>query len=234
MHNVPDGDRARRVLVVDDDDSIRDLVTTALTFVGFEVAEAASGQEALSVAPQFAADLIVLDVMMPGLDGFEVCRRLRADGDTTPVIFLTAKDASATCSTGSASAPTTTSPSRSTCRCWSPASRRCCAAALRPPAAAGEQLAYGGIELDERAHRVWRDGSLVRLSPTEFKLLRYLLLNAEHVLSKAQIVEHVWQYDFGGDPNVVETYMSYLRRKLGEPRIIQTVRGVGYVLRREP
>jgi two-component system, OmpR family, response regulator len=234
MHNVPERDRARRVLVVDDDDSIRDLVTTALTFVGFEVAEAASGQEALNVAPHFAADLIVLDVMMPGLDGYEVCRRMRADGDTTPVIFLTAKDTSGDMLDGFGVGGDDYLTKPFNLQVLVARIEAVLRRSAPPPAAASEKLAYGGIELDERAHRVWRDGALVGLSPTEFKLLRYLLLNAEQVISKTQMAEHVWQYDFGGDPNIVETHISYLRRKLGQPRIIQTVRSVGYVLRRDP
>jgi two-component system OmpR family response regulator len=220
------------VLVVDDDNSIRDLVKTALTFVGYEVAEAADGLEALNVAPGFGADLIVLDVMMPGVDGFEVCRRLRADGDRTPVIFLTSKDTSTDMLDGfSVGADDYLT---------KPFNLQVLVArieaVLRRTVAhtPDERAAYAGIELDERAHRVWREGALVPLSPTEFKLLRYLLYNAEQVVSKAQIAEHLWQYDFGGDPNLVETHMSYLRRKLGEPRLIQTVRGVGYVLRSEP
>jgi two-component system OmpR family response regulator len=234
MHDVPAGDRARRVLVVDDDDSIRDLVTTALKFVGFEVAEASSGQEALNVAPRFAADLIVLDVMMPGLDGFEVCRRLRSDGDATPVIFLTAKDESGDMLDGFDVGADDYLTKPFNLQVLVARIEAVLRRSAPPPAVASEKLAYGGLELDERAHRVWRDGSLVGLSPTEFKLLRYLLLNAEQVISKTQMAEHIWQYDFGGDPNLVETHISYLRRKLGEPRIIQTVRSVGYVLRSDP
>jgi two-component system OmpR family response regulator len=223
----------RRVLVVDDDDSIRELVKTALTFVGFEVAEASDGLQALNVAPQFAADLVVLDVNMPGFDGFEVCRRMRADGDTTPVVFLTAKDTSQDMLDGFATGGDD--------YLTKPFNLQVLVARIEavlrrtaPASITNERVSYADLELDDRAHRVWRHGELVGLSPTEFKLLRYLLLNAEQVLSKAQIAEHIWQYDFGGDANIVETHMSYLRRKLGEPRLIQTVRGVGYVLRTEP
>jgi two-component system OmpR family response regulator len=227
-----DGSDRRRVLVVDDDEPIRDLVKTALTFVGFEVAEAANGLEALNVAPGFAADLIVLDVMMPGLDGFEVCRRLRADGDQTPVILLTSKDTSADMLDGFGVGADD--------YLTKPFNLQVLVARIEAvlrrtqPQEADPRVSYAGIELDERAHRVWRDGELLSLSPTEFKLLRYLMLNADHVLSKSQIAEHIWQYDFGGDPNTLESHMSYLRRKLGEPRMIQTVRGAGYVLRSEP
>jgi two-component system OmpR family response regulator len=240
MHNVPRRTETagharsdRRILVVDDDDSIRDLVKTALSFVGFTVGEAANGLDALAKAPEFAADLIVLDVMMPGIDGIEVCRRLRADGDDTPVILLTAKDTSTDMlgGFGAGADDYLTKPFdlqvliariEAVLRRTSPA-----------PGSTSDTLSFAGLEMDERAHRVRRDGDVVALSPTEFKLLRYLMLNAEHVVSKTQIAEHIWQYDFGGDPNIVETHMSYLRRKLGEPRLIQTVRGVGYVLRSE-
>jgi two-component system OmpR family response regulator len=221
---------ARRILVVDDDDSIRDLVTTALTFVGFTVAEAATGLDALALAPAFGADLMVVDVMMPGIDGFELCRRLRADGDSTPVIFLTAKDTSADTLDGFRAGGDD--------YLTKPFNLQVLVARIEavlrrssPAEASPDRLSFADLELDERAHRVWRAGSIVSLSPTEFKLLRYLMLNAEQVLSKVQIAEHIWQYDFGGDPNIVETHMSYLRRKLDEPRLIQTVRGVGYVLR---
>jgi len=232
MLDVPGRAAARRILVVDDDDSIRDLVKTALSFVGYTVAEAADGLAALAIAPEFGADLMVLDVMMPGVDGFEVCRRLRADGDTTPVIFLTAKDTSADTLDGFGAGADD--------YLTKPFNLQVLVARVEavlrrsaPVETASDRVSFAGLELDERAHRVWREGSIVPLSPTEFKLLRFLMLNAEQVLSKVQIAEHIWQYDFGGDPNIVETHMSYLRRKLGEPRVIQTVRGVGYVLRLE-
>jgi len=233
MLAVPEPSGPRRVLVVDDDDSIRDLVTTALTFVGFAVTGAADGLDALAAAPRFAPDLIVLDVMMPGLDGLEVCRRLRSDGDTTPVIFLTANDTSADMLDGFTAGGDD--------YLTKPFNLQVLVARVEavlrrsaPAEATTDRLRYADLELAERAHRVWRHGDLVALSPTEFKLLRYLLVNAEQVMSKSQIAEHLWQYDFGGDGNIVETHMSYLRRKLGEPRLIQTVRGVGYVLRTDP
>jgi two-component system OmpR family response regulator len=223
-------DRPRRVLVVDDDQAIRDLVVTALDFVGFETAQAADGADALARTPEFAPDLIVLDVMMPGIDGFEVCRRLRADGDTTPVVFLTAKDTSADTLDGFANGADD--------YLTKPFNLKILVARIeavlrrvQPADTAPELLVHGDLSLDDRAHRVERAGQEVVLSPTEFKLLRYLLLNEGRVVSKTQIAEHIWQYDFGGDPNIVETHMSSLRRKLGEPRPIQTVRGVGYVVR---
>ncbi len=229
----PSPGRARRVLVVDDDDSIRDLVTTALEFVGFQVTVAADGFAGLAAAADGQPDLIVLDVMMPGIDGLEVCRRLRAGGDETPVVFLTSNDAATDVVQGFAAGGDD--------HLAKPFNLQVLIARIEavlrrsaggPTTAPGlERLRFAGIELDEGAHRVWRDGERLALSPTEFKLLRYFLLNPDRVVSKPQIVEHIWQYDFGGDPNIVETHLSYLRKKLGEPRVIHTVRGVGYVLR---
>lgn len=221
-----------KILVVDDEEALRDLVTTALEFVGHEVATAVDGNDALARVPTFAPDLIVLDVNMPHLDGLEVCRRLRADGDTTPVVFLTARDAPRDVVEGLEAGGDD--------HLAKPFHLQVLIARIdavlrrtgRGPADDdGGRLGFGDIEMDEAAHRVWRAGAPIALAPTEFKLLRYLLLNPDIVLSKAQIAEHIWQYDFGGDPNVVETYVSYLRKKLGPPRLIQTVRGVGYVLR---
>jgi two-component system OmpR family response regulator len=228
-------DRARRVLIVDDDESIRDLVDTALSFVGFDVARAASGTDALGLIPEFVPDLVVLDVMMPGMDGFEVCRRLRADGDLTPVIFLTAKGTSADMlhafRTGADDYLTKPFDLKLLVARVEAVLRR-----TTPPAASGEVdelLRFTEIELDERAHQVRRAGEPIKLSPTEFKMLRHLLLNQGRVISKAQIAQHLWQYEFGGDPTVIESHMSTLRRKLGDPRVIHTVRGVGYVLRND-
>lgn len=235
--SVPSPGRARRVLLVDDDDSIRDLVTTALEFVGFEVATAADGFAGLAAVPTFLPDLVVLDVMMPGIDGLEVCRRLRADGDTTPVIFLTSNDAApdmlGAFQAGGDDYLTKPFNLQVLIAHIEAVLRRTVGTAATGPGGdtAADRLRFAGLELDEGAHRVWRDGERVSLSPTEFKLLRYFLLNPDRVVSKAQIVEHIWQYDFGGDPNIVETHLSYLRKKLGEPRLIHTVRGVGYVLR---
>jgi two-component system OmpR family response regulator len=223
-----------RILVVDDEESLRDLVTTALEFVGHEVATAVDGLDALAQVPGFAPELIVLDVNMPHVDGLEVCRRLRADGDTTPIVFLTARDAPRDVVEGLAAGGDD--------HLAKPFHLQVLIAridaVLRRSGSSGAsdggvtgRLVFGDIELDEGAHRVRRADEPISLAPTEFKLLRYLLLNPDIVLSKAQIAEHIWQYDFGGDPNVVETYVSYLRKKLGEPRVIQTVRGVGYVLR---
>lgn len=223
---------ARRILVVDDEESLRDLVATALSFVGYEVATAADGLDALGLLPSFLPDLLVLDVMMPRVDGLEVLRRMRADGDRTPVVLLTARDAPAEVVEALAAGGDD--------HVAKPFHLQVLVARVEavlrrsaPDDAGDDRLAFADLEMDEAAHRVWRGGELVALSPTEFKLLRYLMLNPDRVVSKAQIVDHIWQYDFGGDTNIVETHMSYLRKKLGPPRLIQTIRGVGYALRED-
>jgi len=225
----------RRILVVDDEFSMRDLVTTALEFVGFEVRSAVDGTTGLTAAAEFAPDLIVLDVNMPGVDGLEMCRRLRADGDSTPIIFLTARDAVDDTVAGFAFGADDylTKPFHLQIlisRVHAVLKR---SVALGATAAGAGRLSCGGIELDETTHRVWRDGERIDLSPTEYRLLRYLLLNSGVVVSKAQILDNVWQFDFGGDASVVETYMSTLRRKVDRSgaRVLHTVRGFGYVAR---
>jgi len=223
-----------RILVVDDEPAITDLLATALRYVGYQVTTASTGFAALEAASTSAPDLVVLDVMLPDIDGFEVCRRLRADGDFVPVVFLTAKDAEDDRITGFVRGGDdyVTKPfslEELTLRIGALLRR------VRGTAAGDTRLRYRDLELDEDRHQVWRAGSQLRLSPTEFRLLRYFLLNPERVLSKQQILDHVWQYDFNGEDNVVETYVSYLRRKVDgvEPRLLQTVRGFGYVLRAE-
>jgi two-component system OmpR family response regulator len=180
---------------------------------------------------EFRPDLVVLDVMMPDLDGFEVCRRLRADGIRVPVVYLTARDATEDKVRG-----LTIGGDDYVTKPFSLEElvARIRAVLRRAGHANGHssRMLFADLELDEDTHEVRRAGALVELSPTEFKLLRYLMLNPNRVLSKAQILDHVWQYDFGGDANVVETYISYLRKKLdrGESPLIHTVRGVGYRL----
>jgi two-component system OmpR family response regulator len=219
------------ILVVDDEDEIRDLVATALRFRGFAVVEAGSGGEALGLARTTNPRLIVLDVMLPDLDGFALCRKLRASGDAVPVIFLTARDDPADKRAGFIGGGDD--------YLTKPFSLE--ELVLRIEAvlrrAGGIQLdsvllTVGDLSLDEDAHRVWRGGEEVTLSPTEYRLLRYLLLNRGRVVSKHQILEHVWDYGFAGDPNAVETYVSYLRRKLDDrdAHVIRTVRGFGYTL----
>ncbi|HET6793808.1 MAG TPA: response regulator transcription factor [Acidimicrobiales bacterium] len=220
-----------RVLVVDDESYIRDLVGTALRYEGFEVSEAATGRAALKAVSEWRPDLVVLDIMLPDLDGVEVTRRLRSDGIRVPVVFLTAKDATE----DKVSGLTVGGDDYLT----KPFSLEELVARIRAvlrrtnPGEDSSQLQFADLVLDEDTHEVWRGSRPVRLTATEFNLLRYLMLNPRRVLSKLQILEHVWQYDFDGDPNVLETYISYLRRKLDPlgPPLIQTVRGVGYALR---
>jgi two-component system, OmpR family, response regulator len=223
-----------RILVVDDEPSITDLLATALRYTGYQVETAGSGMAALELAGRTLPDLIVLDVMLPDINGFEVCRRLRADGDFVPVLFLTARDAEEDRVTGFVRGGDdyVTKPfslQELTLRIGALLRR------TRPTEPASARLRYHDLELDEERYQVWRAGAEVRLSPTEFRLLRYLLLNPERVLSKQQILDHVWQYDFNGDDNVVETYISYLRRKVdaGRTPLIRTIRGFGYTLRAE-
>ncbi|WP_242611186.1 response regulator transcription factor [Blastococcus saxobsidens] len=223
-----------RLLVVDDEPNIRELLSASLRYAGFEVATAADGQQALSMAASFRPDLLVLDVMMPGLDGFAVVRRLRESGRHTPVLFLTARDAAEDKVSGLTlggddyvtkpfSLDEVVARIRAVLRRTAGMQR----------AADAPRLTFADIELDEETHEVIKAGEVIGLSPTEFKLLRYLMANAGRVLSKAQILDHVWNYDFNGEANVVESYISYLRRKIDttEPRLLQTIRGVGYTLR---
>ena len=222
---------ADRVLVVDDESNITDLVATALRYEGYDVQVAATGRQALKAAVDFRPDLIVLDVMLPDIDGFAVTERLSADGRPVPVLFLTARDATEDKVRGLTiggddyvTKPFSLEELVARVRVVLRRSRRI---------DSGGRLRFADLEMDEDTHQVRRGGHLVDLSPTEFKLLRYLMLNANRVLSKAQILDHVWQYDFGGDANVVETYISYLRKKIDKhgPPLIHTARGVGYSLR---
>jgi two-component system OmpR family response regulator len=222
-----------RLLVVDDEPNIVELLSASLRFAGFEVHTASNGTQALARAAALAPDLVVLDVMMPGLDGFEVVRRMRQDGLTSPVLFLTARDAVEDRIAGltlGADDYVTKPFSLGEVLARIRAILRRAGMAAEP---GSERLAFADIELDEDAHEVTKAGVPVDLSPTEFKLLRYLMANPGRVLSKAQILDHVWHYDFGGEATVVESYISYLRRKVDttEPRLLHTVRGVGYVLR---
>jgi len=228
-----DGAQARpRLLVVEDDPNIVELLSASLRFAGFEVVAATNGAEALASARQAPPDLVVLDVMLPDLDGFEVIRRMRDGGVRTPVVFLTARDATEDKIRG-----LTLGGDDYVTKPFSleELTARIRAVLRRSSGELDERstLSFADLELDEESHEVRRAGVLVSLSPTEFKLLRYLLLNAGRVLSKAQILDHVWQYDFRGDDSIVESYISYLRRKVDtvEPRLIHTLRGVGYVLR---
>ena len=225
--------RVPRVLVVDDEENIRFLLSSALHHAGFEVVTANDGRQALAEVKAFRPDAVLLDVMMPDLDGFEVCRRMRAENDRTAVIFLTAHDATEDkvrgLTLGGDDYVTKPFSLEEVVARVRVVIRRM---GLDPDANA--RLAFADLEMDEDAYRVWRAGELVELSPTEFKLLRFFLLNPDRVLSRAQILDHVWEYDFNGDAGIVESYISYLRRKLdqfsAEP-IIQTKRGFGYMLK---
>jgi two-component system, OmpR family, response regulator len=220
------------LLVVEDDPNILELLSASLRFAGFEVRTATSGSGALAAAAERRPDLVVLDVMLPDVDGFDVIKRLRAEGDRVPVVFLTARDGTDDKIRGLTLGGDD--------YVTKPFSLEELTARIRAVLrrTAGEpttpKLTFADLELDEETHEVHRGGSLVQLSPTEFKLLRYLMHNPNRVLSKAQILDHVWNYDFRGDDNIVESYISYLRRKVDnvQPRLIQTLRGVGYVLRK--
>jgi two-component system, OmpR family, response regulator len=223
-----------RVLVVDDEPSITELVATVLRYEGFQVGVAGNGWDALRQASEFRPDLIVLDVMLPDHDGFEVHRRLRERGEEIPVIFLTARDATEDkvrgLTVGGDDYVTKPFSLEELVARIRAVLRRAGAGPAGPDAA---RLRFADLEMDEASHEVWRGSETIELRPTEFKLLRYLMLNPRRVLSKQQILDHVWHYDFGGDSNVVETYISYLRKKVdaAEPHLIHTVRGAGYVLR---
>ena len=221
-----------RILVVDDEEYLTDLLSTSLRFQGFEVVCAWSGFDALLTVASFAPDLILLDVTMPDIDGIEVCRRLRDSGNSVPVIFLTARDTKADLLSGFAiggddyiTKPFSLEEVVVRIR-----------AVLKRSSTGGEDeeiLTYADLLMNEATHVVTRGGKEIDLSPTEWRLLRYLMVNAERVLSKQQILSYVWSYDFGGEVGSVETYISYLRKKIDSGRgpLIHTIRGVGYTLR---
>lgn len=224
----------QRVLVVEDEKNIREMIQFKLKDKGFDVTTAASGAEALLKAEEFKPHALILDVMLPDVDGFEVCRQLRAEGQDVGVLFLTAKD-------------TTDDKIRGLTLggddyMTKPFSLEELVARLRAllrrtgvseNQVNDEMVRFADLQLDEATHEVRRAGHLIDLSPTEFTLLRYLMINADRVVSKSQILDHVWQYDFRGDAGIVETYISYLRKKIDiyEPPLIHTVRGVGYRMR---
>ncbi len=223
--------RLPMVLVVDDEENIRYLVESALELAGMETASAGDGRGGLEMAAELRPDLIVLDVMMPELDGFEVLRRLRESGTRAPVIFLTARD-----STDDRVRGLTTGGDDYMVKPFAVAELVARAELrLRQAGLSAETtvLQCADLELDVDAHLVRRAGATVNVSPTEYKLLHYLLVNSGRVLSRAQMLDHVWDYDFGGDSSVVDTYISYLRRKVDhvEPKLIHTIRGVGFSLR---
>ena len=220
-----------KVLVVDDEENIVFLVETALEVQGFTTASARTGRDAVAAADQFQPDLIVLDVMLPDIDGFTVLQRLRDSGCSSPVIFLTARDETAARVHG-----LTIGGDDYIVKPFAVAELVArVKLSLRRAGSAdpSRTLQCADLELDDVAHRVTRAGQVVSLSPTEYKLLRYLLVNAGRVLTRGQILDHVWQYDFDGESSVVDTFISYLRRKVDhvEPKLIHTIRSVGYSLR---
>jgi two-component system, OmpR family, response regulator len=223
-----------RILVVDDEPMIVELLSVSLRYQGFEVAAANNGAEGLDKAKTFRPDALIVDVMMPGMDGFGLLRRLRADGIESPVLFLTARDEVEDKVTGLTLGADD--------YVTKPFSLEEVVARLRVilrrsghavQERKSSRIRFEDIELDDDTHEVWKSGEPVALSPTEFTLLRYFMVNAGTVLSKPRILDHVWRYDFGGEVGVVETYVSYLRKKVdtGPDRLIHTLRGVGYVMR---
>ncbi|HVV31459.1 MAG TPA: response regulator transcription factor [Mycobacteriales bacterium] len=220
-----------RVLVVDDEQHITDLVAMALRYEGFEVETANNGNGALQAVANFNPHAIVLDVMLPDFDGFEVTRRLGARGQHPPVLFLTARD-----STGDKVRGLTVGGDDYVTKPFSIEELVARVRVLLRRHEAGRDgnvLRYADLEMDDDAHEVRRGDKVINLTATEYRLLRYLLANPRRVLTRQQILDHVWEYDFGGDGRVLETYISYLRKKVDftEPHLLHTVRGVGYVMR---
>src|SRR6201987_1339560 len=222
-----------RLLVVEDEPNILELLSASLRYAGFDVITASAGGEAVQAARRDRPDLIVLDVMLPDMDGFDVIRRLRGGGTRIPVVFLTARDAMEDkvrgLTLGGDDYVTKPFSLEEVIARIRAVLRRTRGDAAEPT----PRLKFADLELDEDSHEVWRAGQPIQLSPTEFKLLRYFMSNANRVLSKMQILDHVWDYDFRGDTGIVESYVSVLRRKVdsAEPHLLHTLRGVGYVLR---
>src|SRR5271169_652695 len=242
---MADGDRIPKVLVVDDEPNIRELVEVALKFHGCAVAVSASGKDALHQAEAYEPDLMILDVMLPDMDGFEVCRALRADGNDVPVIFLTARDTTSDTIRGLTlggddyiTKPFSVEALVARVRAVLRRARRQTGkdAGGSGGDAGGAIMRVGDLELDEDHWTVRRAGTPVELSPTEFRLLAYLMRNQGRMLTRQQLLENVWGWEFAGQSQVVETYVSYLRRKLDPlgPPLIHTQRGVGYSLRVPP
>jgi two-component system, OmpR family, response regulator len=231
----PQATAEARLLVVEDEPIILELLAGSLRFAGFDVTTAASGAEALRCVAAAKPDLILLDVMLPDGGGFDVAGRICSARRRIPLIFLTARGAVTDRITG-----LTLGGDDYITKPFSldevVARIRAVLRRSQDGPEAPSRLMVADLELDEESHEVWRSGAVVALAPTEFKLLRYLMTNAGRVRSKAQILDHVWEYDFRGESNVVESYMSYLRRKVdtSEPRLIHTIRGIGYVLRIPP
>ncbi len=236
---MADGDQIPQVLVIDDEPNIRELVRVALRFHGCLVTTGATGKDALTLAASQKPDLIMLDVMLPDTDGFEVCRRLRASGDDVPVIFLTARDTTSDTVTGLTlggddyiTKPFSVEALIARVRAVLRRTRR--QEGQGPgTTGSGSTVRVGDVELDEDYWTVRRGGILVELSPTEFRLLAYLMRNQGLMLTRRQLLENVWGWEYAGQSQVLETYVSYLRRKLDPlgPALIHTQRGVGYSMR---
>jgi two-component system OmpR family response regulator len=232
----PDHTPEARLLVVEDEPNIRELLATSLRFAGFEVLTAANGAEAVKLATTESPDLVVLDVMLPDVDGFTVTRKIRETGRHVPIVFVTARD-----STDDKIKGLTVGGDDYVTKPFSldevVARIRAVLRRTRGEQDDESSLRFEDLELEEDSHEVRRAGRIIETSPTEFNLLRYLMLNPNRVLSKAQILDHVWDYDFRGESGIVESYISYLRRKIdteGLPPLIHTKRGVGYVLKMPP
>jgi len=223
---------AVRVLVVDDEPNIVDVISMALRYEGFEVAAAVTGADAIATVSTFRPHLMLLDIMLPDMEGFDVARRLSDEGAGVPIVFLTARDATEDKVRGLTMGGDdyVTKPFS-----LEELVARIRTILRRAGHAAGQsnRLTFGDLELDEDTREVMRDGRQIELTATEYRLLRYLMLNPRRVLTRAQLLDHVWNYDFAGDARVLETYISYLRKKVdnGGPSLIHTVRGVGYALR---
>jgi two-component system OmpR family response regulator len=228
---MADDNTETRILVVDDEQNIVEVIAMALRFQGFAVETAATGRDAVAAVTRFKPQLMILDVMLPDMEGFEVAERLGAQRSNVPIIFLTARDATADKVRGLTGGGDD--------YMTKPFSLEELVARIRTilrrsgqAAAESGRLVFEDLELDEESHEVARSGEAIELTATEYRLLRYLMLNPRRVLTRAQILDHVWDYDFGGDGRVLETYISYLRKKLDAhgPSLIRTVRGVGYAL----
>jgi two-component system OmpR family response regulator len=228
---MPESPSGHRVLVVDDEPNLVEVLTMALRFQGFTVESAGHGREALAAVASFKPHLMVLDVMLPDMEGFDVAARLGAQRASVPIIFLTARDATEDKVRGLSGGGDD--------YMTKPFSLEELVARIRTilrrtgqAAPDSAQLVFEDLELDEESREVTRAGEPIELTATEYRLLRYLMLNPRRVLTRAQLLDHVWSYDFGGDGRVLETYISYLRKKLDAhgPSLIKTVRGVGYAL----
>ncbi|MGA8114413.1 MAG: response regulator transcription factor [Actinocatenispora sp.] len=222
---------AERVLVVEDERDIRELLARSLRYAGFDITTAATGQDAVRTASRVRPSLIVLDLMLPDMDGFDVLKRLGSAGQRPAVVFLTARGETEDKLRGLALGDDYLTKPFSLEELV--ARIRAVLRRIHPAEAGTARLQVADLELDEDSHEVWRSGTAVHLSATEFRLLHYLMLNSGRVVSKAQIRNHVWQYDYSGETNVVELYVSYVRRKVDTvgPKLIHTLRGLGYVLR---